>query len=128
MSENNKAIIEKVNMAFAENKVEDFLSLCADDVVWNMVGDKKNEGKDTIREWMGSHGHSDPPKFTVNKLFAEDDSVACHGDMTMKGEDGAENTYSYCDVYEFSGGKITRLDSYVVKIKPESEQTDAAAA
>lgn len=128
MSENNKAIVEKVNTAMGDGKTGDFLDLCADNVVWNMVGDKITEGKDAIREWMSSMGPSEPPKFTVDKLFADDDSAACYGDMTMKGKDGTKESYSYCDVYEFSGDKITRLNSYVVKTKPEGERSDTASA
>ena len=56
MSAKNKEIVEKVNAAFAEGSVEGFLSFCADDVVWTMVGDKTVKGKDAIRQWMASMG------------------------------------------------------------------------
>ena len=49
-----KAIVNKVNEAFANNDVEGFLALCASDVVWTMVGDRTVKGKDEIRKWMGS--------------------------------------------------------------------------
>lgn len=128
MSESNKAIVEKVNTAFAENKMEDFLSECADDLVWNMVGENITTGKDKVREYMASMDDMEPPKFTVAKIIAEGDSIVCWGDMSMKGQDGVEGNYSYCDVYEFSAGKITRLDSYVVKQKTGGERSDKAAA
>ena len=47
-----KAIVNKVNEAFANNDVEGFLALCASDVVWTMVGDRTVKGKDEIRKWM----------------------------------------------------------------------------
>lgn len=54
MSAKNKEIVEKVNAAFAEGSTEKFLSFCADDVEWTMVGDKAVKGKDAIRQWMAS--------------------------------------------------------------------------
>jgi uncharacterized protein len=50
MSAKNKEIVEKVNAAFAEGRIEGFLSFYVDDVVWTMVGDKTVKGKDAIRQ------------------------------------------------------------------------------
>ena len=38
MSATHKEIIEQVNAAFAEGSAEGFLSFCAEDVTWTMVG------------------------------------------------------------------------------------------
>ena len=43
MSENNKKIVNEVNDAFANNRVEDFFKHCSDDVVWRMIGEKTNK-------------------------------------------------------------------------------------
>lgn len=40
MSERNKEIVEKVNSAFLEGNFEGFLSFCAEDVEWTIVGDR----------------------------------------------------------------------------------------
>ena len=40
MATDRKEIVNKVNDAFAENNVEGFLALCANDVEWTMVGDR----------------------------------------------------------------------------------------
>ena len=45
MSAKNKEIVEKVNASFAEGEMEGFLSFCADDLVWTMVGSKTVKGK-----------------------------------------------------------------------------------
>lgn len=127
MSEKNKEIIEKVNAAFAENNMEAFLSLCADNVEWGMVGDKSFKGKQAIRDFMSAHGE-DAPEFTVERMIAEGDSVVCYGDMTMKGEGGESFPYSYCDVYQFKNDEIVRLQSFIVKHKTESENEQTAAA
>ena len=128
MGETNKQIVEKINKAFADNDPEGFLSYCADNVVWTMVGEKTTNGKTAIREWMAQMKDMEPPKFTVDQLIAEGDSVACCGDMSMKDKEGKLGKYSYCDVYRFSNGKITELRSFVVEHKTEGEKTGRATA
>jgi uncharacterized protein len=128
MSANNKKIVNEVNDAFTNNRVEDFLKHCADDVVWRMIGEKTTNGVKAVREWMAQMKDAEPPKFTVDEIIAEGDSVVCRGDMTMKDKDGVEGKYAYCDIYRFANDKIKNLDSYVVKIKPEAEDQKAAGA
>jgi ketosteroid isomerase-like protein len=128
MAETNKQIVEKINKAFENNNPEEFLSYCADNVVWNMIGEKTTNGKTAVREWLAEMKDMEPPKFTVEQLIAEGDSVACCGDMTMKDKEGKIGKYSYCDVYRFNNGKITELRSYVVNLQTEGERSGKATA
>lgn len=127
MSSRNKEIIEKVNAAFEENKPEVFLDFCSDNIKWEMAGEESRTGKQAIREFMSSMGDMEPPKINVTAIISEGDSAACYGDMTMI-ENGTENSYSYCDVYKFSGDKIAELRSFVVKHKAEGESEKSATA
>lgn len=120
MSAKHREITEKVNASFAENKPEVFLSYCADDIVWRIVGDKVVKGVDGIRSFMKSMD-MEPPKFTVDNLFADGDHAMANGSMTMREKDNKEGKYSYCDIYRFNDGKIAELISYVVKTDGESE-------
>jgi uncharacterized protein (TIGR02246 family) len=109
----NKEIVEQIDAAFAQGSIEEFLSFCADDVEWTIVGDRTVKGKDAIRSWMASMS-SDPPKFTVQNVIAEGDFVTAYGDMTMT-EEGKTVPYSYCDIYRFQTGRVAELRSYVIK-------------
>ena len=126
MSEKNKRIVEEINAAFAKGDAETFLSHCVDNVAWTMVGEKATKGKAAIREWMASMGHQEPPKFTFDKLIADETSVVCCGDMLMKNKAGTEEKYSFCDIYTFSGDKIVDLQSFAVKENPTGERQKAA--
>lgn len=126
MSESNKTIVNEVNKAFSENRVEDFLKHCSDDIVWRMIGEKTTNGITEIREWMAQMEGAEPPKFTVDEIVAEGDSVICRGDMSMKDQTGTEGKYAYCDSYRFANSKIVQLDSYVIKLKDEAEDQKAA--
>ena len=121
MSEKNKEIIEKVNSAFAQNNTDGFLSFCAEDVEWTMVGDKTVKGKDAIRKWMASMNLTEPPKFTVDNVLAEGDFVTTLGNMIMKDKDGKTVPYAYCDVYRFRGDKIAELRAFVIKTEAKYE-------
>jgi uncharacterized protein len=120
MSVKNKEIVVKVDAAFAENNVEGFLSFCADDVEWTMVGDRTVKGKEDIRRWLGSMG-TDPPNFSPSGVIAEGDSVSAYGTMTMKDKSGEAVKYAYCDIYRFRGDKIVELRSFVINTEGKSE-------
>lgn len=125
MSAKNKEIVEKVNASFAEGGVEGFLSHCADDVVWTMVGNNTTRGKNGIREWMGSMD-IEPPKFTVDNTIADGDFVTSYGNMTMKDKDGQIVPYAFCDIYRFREGKIAELNSFVIKTEAKAESATGA--
>jgi uncharacterized protein len=127
MSAKHKEIIEKVNDGFEKNNAEIFLELCTDDVQWQMAGDQPKKGKTSIREWISSMGHMGPPKINTTAIISEGDSAACYGDMTMK-EKGEDKSYSFCDIYRFSGDKIVELRSFAVPEKAAGETKHSAAA
>ncbi len=127
MSEKNIAIVNEINDAFTINDTEAFLAHCTDDLYWAMAGDTEQKGKATIREWMKQMDGHEAPKFTVDAIFGDADHVACHGEMTMKGKEGTEAKYSYCDVYTFTGEKVSELRSFVVTHKSEDKNSSASA-
>ena len=104
--------------------MEGFLSHCADDVVWTVVGNETTRGKQAIREWL-AWMDIEPPKFTVGNLIAEGDFVTAYGDMTMK-EKGKTVPYAYCDIYRFRNGKIAELNSFVIKTEAKAESASGA--
>jgi uncharacterized protein (TIGR02246 family) len=118
MSNHNKGIVEKVNSAFAENNLEGFLSLCANEIEWTIIGEKHVKGKEAIRSWMEAM-EMEPPKFTVDTVIAEGDFVAAHGRMTMKDKDGKTAPYAYCDIYRIRNDQIVELISFITKTKSE---------
>jgi ketosteroid isomerase-like protein len=121
MAVNTKAIVEKVNTAFAENRPENFLAHCADDVVFTMVGDPTPvKGKEALRKWMASMS-GEPPTFTAQHVITEGDSAASHGEMRMKDKEGKAQSYAYCDIYRFRGDKIVELKAFVTKTVPQAQ-------
>ena len=125
MSGNNKAIVAKVNAAFAAGSTEGFLACCVEDVAWTMVGDTTVQGKDAIRQWMASMGPMEPPQLTVKVM--EGDFVTAYGDMTMQDKDGAVIPYAYCDIYHFRGDTIVALSAFVIQTEAKSQTSPGAS-
>jgi uncharacterized protein len=124
MSAKNKEIVEKVNASFAEGSTEGFLSFCADDVAWTILGKRTVKGKDAIREWLASID-TEPPMFTVDNIIAEGNFVTAYGDMTLKEQNGKTVPYAYCDIYRFRNGKIVELNSFLINTEAKAETTSA---
>lgn len=114
MSDENKATLKKANAAIAEGNTEGFLSFCADDTEWTMVGDKTLKGKEAIRQWITAT-YAEPPRFEVANMIAEGDFVTALGDITIKDKNGKATHYSYCDVWRFRGGKMVELRAFVIE-------------
>lgn len=118
MSEKNKATLREANAAISEGNNEGFLSFCADDIEWTMVGDETLKGKEAVRQWMAT-AYMEPPRFTVANLIAEGDFVTALGDITVKDKDGRAAHYSYCDVWRFRDGKMVELKAFVIKAEAQ---------
>ena len=114
MTENNKLILETGNAAITNGDNEGFLTLCAEDTVWNFVGDRTLRGKEAVRDWMKT-AYVVPPEFTVRNFIAEGDFVTAMGTIRLRDEAGKMSDYSYCDVWTFRDGKITELNAFVIK-------------
>lgn len=113
MSTLHTETLERANAAITAGDFEGFLAFCTDDTEWTFVGDTTLRGKAAVREWMKST-YREPPKFEVNRMSSEADSVAALGEITLKDERGNEVRHSYCDVWQFRGGKMAALQAFVV--------------
>ncbi|WP_158826640.1 nuclear transport factor 2 family protein [Mucilaginibacter lacusdianchii] len=111
----NKAILVQANALITKGNNEGFLDFCTDDIVWEFVGDQTIIGKEAIREYMKA-AYVEPPKFDVESLIAEGEFVTAIGKISMKDENGKMIDYAYCDVWQFSDGKMAALKAFVIKI------------
>ena len=127
MAENNKAIVERINASLAKGDHEVFLASCADNVTWTIVGEPPIKGKEAIRQFVTSMAkeNPEPPAFAVDAVFGGGEFVASHGPMKMKDKQGQLESYRYCDIYRFNGGKIVEQTTYLVKTEGQAKATGA---
>lgn len=117
LTDSNRAIIEKVNQTFPESDMETFMSYCAEDITWTMVGYPVMEGKEVIRQAMEMQDY-DEKQFHTDQVIADGDTVAVTGSMQMRRVSTGQILRSaYCDVYRLRNGKIYQMISYVVDLE-----------
>ncbi|MBT2766736.1 nuclear transport factor 2 family protein [Stenotrophomonas sp. ISL-67] len=114
MHGSNKSVLLQANEAIVAGDNEGFLSHCTDDIRWTTVGEGTLEGKEAVRQWMKS-AYATPPRFTVDRLVAEDDMVVALGTITADGDGGQPTELIYSDVWRFRDRKMVELNAFVIQ-------------
>jgi len=87
---------------------------CTEDTHWTFVGDQVLEGKEAVRQYVAT-AYLEPPKFHVDRLISEGDSLTALGKISLKDETGRLRHYSHCDVWRLLDGKLFELQAFVVE-------------
>ena len=115
MSEKNKAIIEKINEAFAGGNIDFFSAYITEETQWNVIGISTLIGKKKIMGALQSKELESPPVVTVRNVVAEGDSVIVQSTGNAVRKTGESYQASYCDVYRLKNGKIKEFTTYVIE-------------
>jgi hypothetical protein len=111
-----KVFIRDFNIAFAESKNEKILEFMADNITWNMVGNKIIEGKENVRKELESMDLGVAEELILHTVVTHGDTAAADGIMKFK-----DTAIAFCDMYEFTGhdknAKIKELTSYGIELK-----------
>ena len=111
--------IQELNEAFSKGDIPFILNCMTDDIEWEMVGANISRGKAEIEKEMSTMKDFEMLEMKVDKIITHGKLAAANGHFRMK-ENGKENAYGFCDVYEFKSfkePKIRKMTSYVVPIK-----------
>lgn len=107
-------LLRDFNVAFAENNLDLMLSFVSDDIIMEMVGAEKIEGKQNLREFLNPMMDGSIKEYCISTFITHGKSGAVNGEFIMN--DGEQ--YGFCDVYEFSsasGKMISKITSFVIK-------------
>lgn len=115
-----KLLLRELTSAFAKGTARRvLLPRLADDVVWEMVGTERIEGKDPVAKMLEKTA-----QFRIKASRLEIDNIITHGNAgSVNGHiamiDG--NQYACCDVYTWSGtsakSAIKKITSYSIQVK-----------
>lgn len=109
------AFLKDINIAFAKGHVEFLIESMADDIVWNIVGDKKIEGKEKFVEELKKMTAVKASELILDRILTHGKEGAVSGIMKMP--NGTK--YAFSDFYEFSGAKgakVKSITSFVIEI------------
>lgn len=115
MMTRNKRTIETYMDGFRATDREAILSCVTDDVVWEIPGMFRSEGRAAFNDHIVDPGFAGNPLITVTRMTEEDDVVIAEGTVVAPRDDGTLMSLAFCDVFEMQGGKIRRLTSYLVQ-------------
>ncbi len=115
-------LIKKFNIAYAKSDIEFIIGSVTDDIVWDIVGESKIEGKAKFTEELKNMQVCKINELTLDQILSHGKEGAVNG--VMKLENG--KTYAFADFYRFSGAKDTKiqsLTSYVIEL-PEAVEAN----
>lgn len=115
MSENKKTI-EKYIDGFNKSDHEQILSCLTDDIVWEMPGIFRLEGKEAFDKEIENPAFEGKPVVVVSRLTEENNVVIAEGKVKGKRKGGEEFNAIFCDVFEMENAKIKRLIGFIAMI------------
>ena len=113
-----KELVQKVNKIFEENKMEEFVQLLSDDIIWEMysssTGHTTLRGKDEISKMDVGENMPERMYFKFGTIIIDGEKASVECTTTGDRPDGSAYKGFSCDIYHFSNDKINKIISYVI--------------
>ena len=110
-----RTFLRDFNIAFGKGDAKFIIAQVADDIVWEVMGERAIEGKDSFSKAIKEMKGKEVVEITIEKVVTHGKEGAVNGMMKMK--DGKQ--YAFADFYEFKNTTSTTIKtmaSYVVEI------------
>ncbi|MCH7415860.1 nuclear transport factor 2 family protein [Belliella sp. R4-6] len=107
--------LKEFNIAFAKGNLEFIIENVTDEIVWNIIGDRKIEGKKKFTEELGKMKSKKATELIIEQILSHGKEGAANGIMKM--QNGKK--YAFSDFYVFKNTKSTDLKSitsYVIEL------------
>lgn len=107
--------LKQFNIAFAEGNIAYLTNHVIDDIVWNIIGDKKIEGIEAFREELEKMQSAKASELVLDQILTHGKEGAANGLMSM--ENGKQ--YAFSDFYIFQsakGEKVKAITSYCIEV------------
>ena len=99
--------LKDFNIAFAKGNVEFIVDNVTDDIIWNIIGDKKIDGKKTFVEELKKMKSEKATELIIDQILSHGKEGAANGIMKM--QNGKK--YAFSDFYKFKGAKGAKIKS-----------------
>lgn len=117
MTERRKEVVEQYFEGFRRSDHEQILALLTDDVVWDLPGFKHLTGKAAFDSEIENEEFVGSPTLIVDRMIEEGDTVVAIGTGGGTHRSGEIFRFAYCTVFTFAGGRISRVESYIVPLQ-----------
>ena len=103
--------------AFSNGNFRFSYHILAEDIEWNIVGDKLLKGKAAVIEFCNNtaaYFASVTTTFTISNIIADNTTVAIDGTALFVNTESKTTHLSSCDVYHFKDGLLKNITSYCI--------------
>lgn len=110
-----REFLKEFNITFAKGDVDFIINNVTDDIVWEIIGDKKVEGIHLISEELNKMKNYKCLELIIHQVITHGKEGAVSGVIKMIDN----KTYAFSDFYTFvsaAGNKIKTITSYVIEI------------
>ncbi len=114
--QSRKKLVEAYFDGFRSGDHDAILALLTEDVVWELYGHRRLEGKEAFDGEIRNEDFVGTPKLDVDRLVEEGDTIASLGMGEARTKDGDAFRFAFCTVLSFDGELISRVESYVVPV------------
>lgn len=108
---------KQICKAFSNGNFKFCYPFLAEDVEWNVVGDKLVKGKAAVVEFCNNtvaYFSSVTTEFTMSNLIGSNNSFAIDGTAQFINKENKITNVSSCDVYRFKNGLLKNITSYCI--------------
>lgn len=107
----------QISEEFSKGNFEFAYNYLAQDIQWNIVGDKLLTGKDQVVEFCNKtaeYFREVTTEFSTSNIIADANLVAISGIAVFINKENKRTEVSSCDVYLFEDGKLKEITSYCI--------------
>lgn len=110
-----KQLLKELTIAFANNDIDFCMECMSDNIVWDMIGNKKIQGISEFEEALRVMDNGDIQELQIHNIITHGNVGSVNGTLILNNQ----QQIHFCDVYNFSGfgkkAKIKLITSYVVR-------------
>lgn len=111
-------VVDAYMEAFGRTDRPAILACLTDDVEWLIPGVFHMRGKAEFDSQIENDAFVGPPAITVSRHMEQGDVVVTEGSVRAQRRDGGTMDMVFCDVFELRDGRIAKLTSYLMEIRP----------
>lgn len=111
-----KKFLKEINIAFAKGNSDFLTESVTDEIVWNIIGDRKIEGKNRFKEELEKMKAEKATELILDRILTHGKEGAVRGVAKM--QNGKK--YAFSEFYQFSGAKgekVKSITSYVIELE-----------
>lgn len=107
--------LKEFNIAFAEGNVKFLAESVTDEIIWNIIGDRKIEGRENFAEELEKMKEQKTTELILDQILSHGKEGAANGIIKTQNE----KKYAFSDFYTFNntkGKKLKSITSYLIEI------------